>query len=348
MEWATGALEDLLYRLISPILLCKCKLPQKQVALSTSLLSDEEIVKLADSSPNVDMATYIVLDTGHPNPGHVAKIASDAVVKHSFGTPMHERLSAEFVRKYTAIPVPMHERVFRGRYDTYLVQQYIPGRVLLDVWSQLGWWRRLRAIITLRFYIHELRCISSRAGPPPFPGPPSNDGTPQLCTGRLFNEDGSGPFYSYQEMSKWYRKQLLFMQRQWKVGLDSGPFDDSVPLVFTHMDLHPRNIILGDDDQLWIVDWSDAGWYPSWFEATSMLGFAKARPEIPSSWTTWVPFMVGSCEKPGQLPFIRAISYSLHVLDANTVNLVPTNRYRNKWRSSTFIVFMLYNSIHLR
>ncbi|KAL5480166.1 hypothetical protein ACEPAI_1436 [Sanghuangporus weigelae] len=277
MEWAVEAveLEGLFYRLISPILLCKCKPPQvglgvssarvmlaqKQVALSISPLSDEEIVKLADSSPNVDVATYIVLDTGHPNPGHVAMIASDAVVKHSFGTPMHERLSAELVRKYTA--VPMHERVFRGRYDTYLVQQYIPGRVLLDVWSQLGWWRRLRAIITLRFYIHELRCISSRAGPPPFPGPPSNDGTPQLCTGRLFTEDGSGPFHSYREMSRWYQNRLLFMQRYRKEGLDSAPFDDSTPLVFTHMDLHPRNIILGDDGQLWIVDWSDAGWYPS-------------------------------------------------------------------------------------
>ncbi|KAL5500846.1 hypothetical protein ACEPAH_9233 [Sanghuangporus vaninii] len=295
---------------------------QKQVDLSTSLLSDEEIEKLADSSPNVDMATYIVLDTGHPNPGHVARIASDVVVKHSFRTPMHERLSAELVRKYTVIPVPMHERVFRGRYDTYLVQQYIPGRVLLDIWSQLGWWMRLRIAITLRFYIHELRCISSRAGPPPFPGPPSNDGTPQLCTGRLFTGEGSGPFHSYREMSRWYQNRLLVMQRFRKEGLDCAPFDGNAPLVFTHMDLHPRNIILGDDGQLWIVDWSDAGWYPSWFEATSMIGIVKVRPEIPSSWTTWVPYMAGSCEKPGQLPFIRAISYSLHVLDANIVNLV--------------------------
>ncbi|KAL5512323.1 hypothetical protein ACEPAG_3315 [Sanghuangporus baumii] len=295
---------------------------QDQHILSTSMLSDEEIQKLADSSPNVDSGTYIVLDTGHLNPGHVAKIASDVVVKHSYRTPMHERLSAELVRKNTAIPVPMHERVFRSRYETYLVQQYIPGRVLLDVWSQLGWWRRLQAIITLRFYIHELRCISSRVGPPTFPGPPSNDGTPQLCTGRLFTEHGSGPFLSYREMSRWYQNRLLFMQQYRKEGLDSAPFDDSTPLVFTHMDLHPRNIILGDDGQLWIVDWSDAGWYPSWFEATSMIGIAKARPEIPSSWTTWVPFMVGSCEKPGQLLFIRAISYSLHVMDANIVNLV--------------------------
>ncbi|KAL5512345.1 hypothetical protein ACEPAG_3337 [Sanghuangporus baumii] len=322
MEWAAGVLEYLLYWLISPILLCKCKPPQKQVALSTSLLSNEEIEKMADSSPNVDRGTYIVLDTGHPNSGHVAKIASDVVVKHSFRTPAHERLSAEFVRQYTAIPVPKHDRVFRGQYDTYLVQQYIPGRVLLDVWSQLGWWMRLRVIVTLRFYIHELRSISSRAGPSPFPGPPSNDGTPQKCTGRLFTADGSGPFHSYREMSRWYQNRLLVMQRIRKEGLDSAPFDDSSPLVFTHMDLHPRNIILGDDGQLWIVDWADAGWYPPWFEAASMICFAKPRSDMPISWTTWISFMAGSCEKPGQLPFIRAISYSLDVLKANIMNLV--------------------------
>ncbi|KAL5522307.1 hypothetical protein ACEPAF_2164 [Sanghuangporus sanghuang] len=337
MEWATGALEDIFYRLISPILLCKpsqvglgdlssrktsLMFTQKQVALSTSLLSNEEIEKLADSSPNVDRGTYIVLDTGHPNSGHVAKISSDVVVKHSFRTPVHERLSAELVRQYTAIPVPKHGRCFRGQYDTYLVQQYIPGRVLLDVWSQLGWWMRLRVIVTLRFYIHELRSISSRAGPPPFPGPPSNYGTPQKCTGRLFTADGSGPFHSYREMSRWYQNRLLVMQRIRKEGLGSAPFDDSSPLVFTHMDLHPRNMVLGDDGQLWIVDWADAGWYPSWFEAASMTSFAKPRSDIPTSWTTWIPFMAGSCEEPGQLPFIRAISYSLDVLKANIMNLV--------------------------
>ncbi|KAL5480203.1 hypothetical protein ACEPAI_1473 [Sanghuangporus weigelae] len=304
MQWTVGTLEGILYHLISPILLCKCRVPQPQLVLSTSQLSDEEIVQLVDSSPRVDKGTYIC--------------ALDVC------------LSAELVRKYTAIPVPMHERVFPGRYDTYLVQQYIPGRVLLDIWSQLGWWMRLQIAITLRFYIHELRCISSRAGPPPFPGPPSNDGTPQLCTGRLFTEEGSGPFHSYREMSRWYQNRLVVMQRFRKEGLDCAPFDDSSPLVFTHMDLHPRNMILGDDGQLWIIDWTDAGWYPTWFEAASMIRFAKHRSDIPSSWTSWITFIAGSCEKPGQLPFIRAISYSLDVLQANIMNLIPPNRARVK------------------
>ncbi|KAL5522304.1 hypothetical protein ACEPAF_2161 [Sanghuangporus sanghuang] len=325
MQWASKSIEGLFYRLISPLLLCKSKPPQKQLILSTSLLNDEEIEKLADSSQKIDRGTYYDFETGELNCGKVSKIAPDVVVKRSPSTGIRECLSAGLVRQYTAVPVPMHERVFHGWISNYLVQEYIPGRVLLDVWAQLGWWMRLRVVVTLRFYIRELRCLSSRAGPPSFPGPPSNDGTPQRCNGRLFTKDGSGPFGSYREMSRWYQNRLLVMQQFRKEGLDSAPFDDNAPLVFTHMDLHPRNIILGDDGQLWIIDWTVAGWYPSWFEAASMISFVEHRSDIPSSWIAWIPFIAGSCEKPGQLPFIRAISYSLEVLLSNIMNLIDSD-----------------------
>ncbi|KAL5522333.1 hypothetical protein ACEPAF_2190 [Sanghuangporus sanghuang] len=326
MRWLPEALENLLYRLIAPVLLCKCRAPRKEVVLSTSTLTDAEIRELYSSSTRVDEGSFYIPECRSTNLGHVAKIASDVVAKRSLTTGNYERLSAELVRRYTFVPVPMHERVFRFRHEVYVIQQYIPGRVLLDVWSQLGWWMRLRVFVTLRFYIRELRSISSRAGPPPFPGPPSDDGTPQKCTGRLFTEDRySGPFQSYREMSRWYQKQLLFMQRRWEEGLDSASFDDSVPLVFTHMDLHPRNMILGDDGQLWIVDWTDAGWYPSWFEGASMTLFTEHRRDIPSSWTSWIPFVSGCCDRPGQLPFMNAISYTLVVLGADSIDLVGVN-----------------------
>lgn len=293
--------------------------------LSTALLSDEEIERLIDTSPRVDKATYICGLDGKPNVGSVARVAPNAVVKCSPSSGMHELLSAELVRKYTVIPVPMHERVFYSSFRTRVVQQFVPGRVLMDAWPHLGWWMRLRVAITLRFYIRELRSISSRGSPPPFPGPPSEDGNPQPCTGRLFTNDGSGPFRAYREMSRWYQNRLLVMQRFRKEGMGCAPFDDSKPLVFTHMDLHPRNAILGCDNQLWIVDWANAGWYPEWFEGASMKLFVQHRTDIPSSWTAWIPFIAGSCEKPGQLPFIRAISYSLDVLKAEIMNLVSCN-----------------------
>lgn len=310
---------------------------QEQPPLSTASLSDGEIVHLvASSRDNVDRGTYIIAETGTLNFGHVTKIAPDAVVKHKFFIEPQELVSARLVRRYTSIPVPMHERVFQGRLDgrrkSFLVQQFISGCVLLDAWPQLGWWARFRVFVTLRFYIRELRSISSRAGPPPFPGPPSDDGVPQKCTGMLFTKDGSGPFRSYREMSRWYQNRLLVLQQLFKQDVNSEPFDDGAPLVFTHKDLHPRNIILGDDGQLWVIDWAEAGWYPSWFEAASMTAFARNSRSIPPSWSSWIPFIAGPCDNPGQGPFLRAISYSLVVLLADIENLVsrvPQKRTTN-------------------
>ena len=298
---------------------------QQRLSLSTSGLSNEEIKELAESSPKVDEGTYFIPELRSTNLGHVAKIASDVVVKSSFTTGQHEQLSAELVRRYTAIPVPRHERVFRDGFKCYLVQQFVPGRVLADAWPQLNSWMRLRIYVTLRYYIRELRAISSRSDPPPFPGPPSINGGPQRCTGRLFTEDGSGPFLSYRDMSRWYQNRLLVMQKFRKEGLDTAPFDDTAPLVFTHMDFHPRNVILGSDGQLWVIDWTNAGWYPTWFEAASMVLFARHRPDIPSSWTSWIPFVAGSCGNDGQLPFLEAISYTLVVYRSDIINLVRSN-----------------------
>ena len=229
----------------------------------------------------------------------------------------------ELVRTHTSIPVPKCDRsVTPPTGHVYLIQQYIPGRILHDVWPSLGWWNRFRVALTLRYYIHQLRSLSGCLGRLPGPGPPAINGEAQRCTGRLFTSDGSGPFSSYCEMARWYRNRLLVMQRFRKKYFATAPFDSSAPLVFTHMDLHPRNIILGDDGQLWIIDWADAGWYPSWFESASMSLFSLTQPEVPSSWSRLISFIAGSCQQPGQLPFIQAISYSLEMMQSQIVNLV--------------------------
>ncbi|KAJ9413684.1 hypothetical protein QL093DRAFT_2487609 [Fusarium oxysporum] len=50
-------------------------------------------------------------------------------------------------------------------------------------------------------------------------------------------------------------------------------------IVFTHHDLAPRNIILDHKNQLWLIDWDCAGFYPRFFEHAGMFNF------IPSEWT---------------------------------------------------------------
>jgi thiamine kinase-like enzyme len=73
-------------------------------------------------------------------------------------------------------------------------------------------------------------------------------------------------------------------------------FDDSEPLVLTHQDLNLRNIILGEDGRLWIIDWEWAGYYPPWFEYVAM--WRQNEDEIISGtndkfWKAMVPFICG-------------------------------------------------------
>ncbi|OJD16606.1 hypothetical protein AJ78_03246 [Emergomyces pasteurianus Ep9510] len=55
-----------------------------------------------------------------------------------------------------------------------------------------------------------------------------------------------------------------------------------VPLVFTHQDLAPRNMIVDERCQLWLLDWDYSGWYPVYFEYASMQNF-----DVPSNWR-WI------------------------------------------------------------
>ena len=67
-------------------------------------------------------------------------------------------------------------------------------------------------------------------------------------------------------------------------------FDDSAPLVFTHQDLNPRNIIVGEDGRLWLIDWAWAGYYPPWFEYVTMRRQAENERTIGFNHEFWESF----------------------------------------------------------
>ncbi|KAI1121824.1 hypothetical protein F5Y10DRAFT_282185 [Nemania abortiva] len=58
-----------------------------------------------------------------------------------------------------------------------------------------------------------------------------------------------------------------------------GPLNLFQPLVFTHHDLAPRNLMIDSAGDLLIVDWDFAGWYPPFFEFAGMYNFWQ-----PKSW----------------------------------------------------------------
>lgn len=74
-----------------------------------------------------------------------------------------------------------------------------------------------------------------------------------------------------------------------------GDFDDSAPLVFTHQDLNMRNLIVGDDGRLWVIDFGWAGWYPRWFEYVAMKKQAENEESVTKRkeplWDAFIPFV---------------------------------------------------------
>ncbi|KZT01880.1 uncharacterized protein LAESUDRAFT_763319 [Laetiporus sulphureus 93-53] len=73
-------------------------------------------------------------------------------------------------------------------------------------------------------------------------------------------------------------------------------FDDSSPLVLTHQDINPRNIIAGEDGRLWMIDWAWAGYYPPWFEYVAMQRQKKNEEYIGFKdhfWENLIPFVCG-------------------------------------------------------
>ncbi|KAJ3805598.1 hypothetical protein F5876DRAFT_51558, partial [Lentinula aff. lateritia] len=274
-------------------------------------MSDKEIRK-SYYSQSIRLDASLV----GPFKGRVAMISPDAIAKSTVSSSSSdsELSSMELVRLSTHIPVPQGIRYLwsnEERSGCLIVQQFVPGQRLSLVWATMSWWRRFRVALTLRFYVHELRAFSYRIGPPPYPGPLSEHG-PEICHGRLFTTSGDcGPFKSYREMSRWYQNRLLVLQRFGKADADVVQFDDTEPLVFTHFDIRMDNVIMGDDGQLWLIDWGESGWYPRLFESASMLKEAKMAR---APWLSWVPFIAGNCNKPGQYPFIQAIAYALEVL----------------------------------
>ncbi|KAJ3845893.1 hypothetical protein EV368DRAFT_70350, partial [Lentinula lateritia] len=232
---------------------------------SAASMSDEEVSEAYFSqSIRLDAALVGAFK------GCVAMIAPDAVAKLITPSVESELSSMELVRLSTSIPVPKgikYAWMDKQRLGRFIVQQFIPGQVLSLVWPTMSRWRRFRVALTLRYYVHELRALSHRIGPPSYPGPLSEHG-PQICHGRLFTTSGDcGPFKSYLEMSRWYQNRLLVLQRFGKADADVVQFDDTEPLVFTHFDIRMDNVMVGDDGQLWLIDWAESGWYPRWFES---------------------------------------------------------------------------------
>jgi aminoglycoside phosphotransferase len=240
---------------------CMCLQPS-----DVNQLSDEEILELRKNASKL-----------HPDAG-VVKLTPSTVAKASQdldedAADASEANALDLLFAETTIPVPRVRRVVKRQWDFLIVMDYIPGPTLSHVWPTLSTRRKIRFAFTLRRYVRQLRRLKASATTPP--GPPSAQGA-RICESPIFGQVQShrGPFASYSELSAFFNKRHQMAMDAKKLPQDDPSrndfFDNSEPLVLTHQDLNLRNVIVGEDGRLWVVDWAWAGYYPPWFEYVAM------------------------------------------------------------------------------
>ncbi|KAG8739398.1 hypothetical protein FRC10_005664 [Ceratobasidium sp. 414] len=178
---------------------------------------------------------------------------SSTMVKKGSEELQAEAISMHMIRTMTSIPVPAIKQVIIHSRTTYIVMDYIKGRTLEACWSDLGFFAKLRVVWTLRGYVSQLRRLQRSV-------PGRIDGGE--CDGYLFPIIGAGPFTSYDDLTTWYNHKLDVCQQLGQAPPNAPRFDNSWPLVFTHGDISPRNVIISEDGTIFLLDWGRSGFFP--------------------------------------------------------------------------------------
>ncbi|KAG1839638.1 kinase-like domain-containing protein [Suillus subalutaceus] len=258
--------------------------------------SYEEIFMLIRSAPS------------YPSEIMVYKITADTIVKvHvSADEVVTEALNLSMIKTMTTIPVPEVIEVVVNTKNAvhYLVMEYLDGQTLDSCWNSLTLFSKLRIAWILRSYVAQLRRLRRTV-------PGTLDGT--SCTGPLFTDYGAGPFVSYDHLTAWFNHKLDVSQRMKKAPLDAPRFDNFSPVVFTHQDLCPRNILLGRDGKLYVLDWHKSGFYPAWFEYAGMVPDYHLKSPLWDLLVPWISHTVSIRTRKRIAEYKRNIGWALTI-----------------------------------
>ncbi|KAF8907438.1 kinase-like domain-containing protein [Mucidula mucida] len=211
--------------------------------------TDEEIIQLVMCNTTPDG----LAKADHPYLGRrtLIRFAEDAVVK-----PVYTRTEAlvlAMVAEHTSIPVPKVRRVLKvERRGLYLVvMDFIRGKQLAAIWGDMSDEDKEHVARTLQGYVQQLRKVD----------------IPRRRTLVFNDDDGTlGKFSTQQELVD-RMNELTVLNGSVEL---IGRFDASKPLVLTHNDLNARNVMVDKDKRLWLIDWSESGFFPEFWERLSM------------------------------------------------------------------------------
>ncbi|TFK72075.1 hypothetical protein BDN72DRAFT_895064 [Pluteus cervinus] len=215
--------------------------------------TDEQILEFIEGSP------YMITTREE----RILTLSPNVVVKPFTSlAAFSDEIAALDCAKKAGIRVPNVRRaVQRARPEnSFLLLGRVHGFTLEQLWAQLGWWTTFRIAWQLpRSFLRTMMLMTSQK-------------MGGLQTGVTHSKYFQGSFLPIPHMSTsafaahinwWITDCALRWRMKPRPDLTIEPPDQ---FVFVHQDLAPRNMILDNSGELWIVDWGNAGFYPRYME----------------------------------------------------------------------------------
>lgn len=189
----------------------------------------------------------------------VVRISEDLVVKKrtSDGPTFepHEISNLRSVAANTTIPVPkVHDVHWEDGKVAGMVMDYMPGKPLNKVWKTLTSDEKQSITDDLRGYVSQLRNLKGSPYIGAIDGGVVNIGN--------WDADKGGPCNSEQIFNEWILSDLVEDFPAVLRHFAECSLFDNHEIVFTHGDLHRRNILVENGRITAILDWEHAGLFP--------------------------------------------------------------------------------------
>lgn len=217
----------------------------------------------------------------------VVVVGQHFLVKYGRGVEQREGDTLYFIEHNLKISAPRLYAMYREESNgwLYIIMELLSGEPLDQKWPALLHIEKMQIINKLRRIFEQMRLLPS----PDFYGDVFRRSLPHhLFWTREKTQSISGPFQNEHEFNMSFVGKLRMIAQD--NGLPSYKADfyertlslalKNNPPTFSHSDVQRKNILVreiapefsnqGKDYEVAIIDWEEAGWYPSYWEYASV------------------------------------------------------------------------------
>jgi hypothetical protein len=230
-----------------------------------------------------DIETSTIILRHDPDYHRIVVVGEHYLVKYGRGVERREGDTLRFIEHNLKIPAPRLYAMYREQSSgwLYIIMEFLPGETLEGKWSALLEQEKTLITSKLRRIFDKMRHLPS----PDFYGDISQRHLPHhLFWIKEKVASISGPFDNEHDLNMSFVGRLRAIAEE--NGMHSYKADfyerslsralSNHPPTFSHSDVQRKNILVREipakspgqekDYELSIIDWEEAGWYPSYWE----------------------------------------------------------------------------------